>query len=184
MENLFENLNEEWKLYLESSAEQMQEDIRNILTDKIVKYELGKSKQDIAALYFEYEYEYMNITFWAENKNEMLITEVMELPTIMRNNTNEKSNWKHFFPETIWKEVVESEDEYEGDEDDYYDARDEYTNKNTELFEEWFFNCWKVAIKGMGNIPDAYFSIHDTNWRTDLRTGNEMSLAEISKRYK
>ena len=184
MNNQFERLNKEWKLYLESSAEQMQEDIRNILTDEIVKYEEGKSKQDIAAMYFEYEYEYMNIAFWAENKNEMLITEVMKLPTIMRNNTKSNSNWKHFIPETIWKEVLESEDEFEGDEDDYYEARDEYTNESTELFEKWFFDCWTAAIKEIENIPDAYFSIHDTNWRTDLKTGKEMSIAEISERYK
>ena len=184
MNNQFERLNKEWKLYLENSAEQMQEDIRNMLTGKIVRYKQGKVQQDIAALYFEYEYEYMNITFWAENKNEILLTDVTELPTIMRNNGKPNSNWKHFIPETIWKEVIESEDEFEGDEDEYYEARDEYTNKSTELFEKWFFDCWKAAIKGMENIPDAYFSIHDTNWRTDLKTGKEMSIAEISKRYK
>ena len=42
MENIFLGLNEEWKYYLDTSAEQMQADIKNILTDQIVPYERGK----------------------------------------------------------------------------------------------------------------------------------------------
>jgi len=182
MENIFLALNEEWKLYLDSSAEQMQADIRNILTDQIVKYQQGKSRQNIAALYFEYEYDHMDIMFWAEDKNGELITETIKLPTIKRNNTDENSNWEHFLPESIWKKVIVSEDTYEGD--DYDDIRSEYDEKKTELFKEWFINCWNTVTKEMENVLDAYFSIHDTNFRTDLKTGKRMKLAEIEERYR
>ena len=31
---------------------------------------------------------------------------------------------------------------------------------------------------------EKYFSIHDTNFRTDLKTGKRIRLAEIAERYK
>ena len=182
MKEHFLKLNKEWKLYLDSSAEQMQTDIRNILTDQIVKYKQGKSRQDIVALYFEYEYDYMNILFWAKDKSEELVAELIVLPTIKRNNADENSNWEHFLPENIWRNVLGTEDIYEGE--DYDEIRREYENVKTTLFKEWFLTCWNTITKDMENVPDAYFSIHDTYFLTDLKTGKKINSDEISERYK
>ena len=154
MDNKILKLIEEWEFHLENSSGQMLTDIRNILSDE-------KPRQGIAAFYFEYEFEYMDIIFRAEDRDKRVI-DMTVLPTRKGNKT--------FLPETIWTK------EQELDADDY----DKYDREKRGLFEKWFCNCWKIVMNEMECIPDAYFSIHDTNWLTDLKTGKRMSRAEIS----
>ena len=181
MKEHFLALNEEWKLYLDSLTEQVQADIRNILlTDQIVKYQFGKSRQNIVAFYFEYQYDSMNIMLWAQDKNGDEVADPIEIPTT--NNTDKNSSWKSLVPENILKRVYEMDNTYEGD--DYDEIRREYENIKTELFERWFLNCWNTATKEIENIPDAYFSIHDTYFLTDLKTGKEINSDQIAERYK
>ena len=182
MKNKLSDLNNEWQTYLNSCATQLQEDIHNILTDKTIKYRSRYHLQDISALYFEYEYDYMDIVFWAENKKGDVITDILVLPTQRKDNAITDSKWKSFFPENIWREVIELEESCE--DDDFYDLLDEYNEEKTRLFKEWFFNCWNIAANRTENIPDAYFSIHDTYFRTDLKTGRRINQDEISERYK
>ena len=181
IKNQLLNVNKDWKLYLDSSAEQMQADIRNILANQILKYGYKKSRQDIAALFFQYEYETWDIVFWAEDKNRSSITDTIILPSKRKENSNGNSNWNHFIPETLWNKVAEFEDNYRGDDSD--DIICEYIEVQTEIFKKWFLACWNTATKGIGNVPDAYFSIHDTYFLTDLKTGKKINNDEISKRY-
>ncbi|WP_278379430.1 hypothetical protein [Chryseobacterium arthrosphaerae] len=51
------------------------------------------------------------------------------------------------------------------------------------LFEQWFFDCWKEAKAQTSVMMDAYFSIHDTYFRTDLNTLKTINEDEIAQRY-
>ena len=171
MENRISALCSEWSLYLESATEQMQADIRDIIANRLIQYEQGKSWADIAAMFFEYEYEYMDIVFYAFDKQEKVITKVIALPTKRSGNIIPDSKWNAFLPEAIWHKEQGLDEHY-----------DKYNREKTSIFKEWFLTCWKTVAKGIGNIPDAYFSIHDTFFRTDLKTGERVNNKQISAR--
>ncbi|WP_419495139.1 hypothetical protein [Chryseobacterium bernardetii] len=180
MEDL-KKLNTELKNYLEKISTQLTEDLIHLLKGENIRYLGNKGKSDVKAFYFEYEYEYLDIVFWGVDDKGEIATNTIALPTKKKNNAEENSDWDALIPEKIWNIVSNFQDHYEGE--DFDDILDEYDNEKYKLFEHWFFGCWKDALEQTGKQMDAYFSIHDTYFRTDLNTLETISEDEIANRY-
>lgn len=175
-------LNEGFKVYLEASTHQMVSHIKDILSGKSVVYLVGKTESDTVAYFFEYEYDYLDIVCWATDRAGNLITDTIILPAPKNSKADAESKWNAFMPEEIWMKIADFHDNYE--EDDFDDILDEYNKEKYELFEKWFCDCWSKAVKETGIKTDAYFSIHDTIFKTDLNTLEEIKEKEIEERYK
>jgi hypothetical protein len=76
---------------------------------------------------------------------------------------------------------MEIDDNYDGEDDNYNDFTNEYTQKKEEIFEEWFISCWDKTRREYDNIPPAFFSIHDTNYKINLDTKEKINDDEIIK---
>ncbi|BAP30185.1 uncharacterized protein CHSO_1148 [Chryseobacterium sp. StRB126] len=180
MERL-KKLNIELKKYLEETSVQLTEDLIHLLNGENISYVDHKGKSDIKAFYFEYEYEYLNIVFWGVDRKGNIATNTVSLPTNKVGSIEKNGDWNALIPEKIWNIVSDFQDHYEGD--DFDDILDEYDDEKYKLFEQWFFDCWKKASEQTKIKMDAYFSIHDTYFRTDLNTLKMINEDEIAQRY-
>ncbi|MCS4304970.1 MULTISPECIES: hypothetical protein [unclassified Chryseobacterium] len=180
MEDL-KKLNIEFKNYLEAISDKLTEDLSHLLNGDHISYVGNNGRSDIRAFYFEYEYEYLNIVFWGVDGNNKIATNTISLPTEKNGNAEENSDWDALIPEKIWMAASDFQDHYEGE--DFDDILDEYDDEKYKLFEQWFFDCWKKASEQTKVKMDAYFSIHDTYFRTDLNTLKTINEDEIALRY-
>lgn len=181
MEDL-KKLNIEFKKYLEEISTQLIQDLIHLLNGENISYLDGCGKTDIKAFYFEYEYEYLNIVSWGVDAKGKVATNTVFLPTQRKKSGDENGDWDALIPEKIWTAAAHFQDNY--DEDDFDDILDEYDDEKYRLFEQWFFDCWKKASEEAQVKIDAYFSIHDTYFRTDLNTLKNINEDEIALRYK
>ncbi|MBL1223216.1 hypothetical protein JET18_20395 [Chryseobacterium sp. L7] len=177
MQNL-KNLNIELKNYLATTTEQMVEDFVQMLKGGLLTYFKDKSAIDTGALYFEYEYDYLNITAWAADKKGEIITEPLHLPVHVK-----KDSWNAFLPEKIWDAAADFQENSEDDEE-FDEIWDEYNDEKYKIFEDWFCECWKIASTQAEVSKDAYFSIHDSYFKTDLNTFKTINDDEIAERFK
>ncbi|PQA96813.1 hypothetical protein B0A69_01730 [Chryseobacterium shigense] len=177
-----EELNSELKKHLEETKKQLIKDIVQILKGENIDYLEGNGKVDIKALYFEYEYDYLDIVAWAVDKNGEIITDILKLPSQRKKQTGGSADWNSFLPENIGIAASEFQDCHE-DEEDFDDLWDEYNEEKYELFEDWFCTCWKEASAQAEIRADAYFSVHDTYFKTDLGTFKTINDDEIAERY-
>lgn len=175
-------LNDELKEYLDHCSAQMILDLKNILSDRSILYKNGKSRSDVVFLNFDYEYDTLNIVFEAFDKKYNKINELVHLPTIKKSKINEQSKWDSFLPEIIWNTYNTFENNNE-DIDELDEILDEYDMEKYQLLENWFCMCWAIAIKETNVKIDAYFSMHDTEFVTDLNTLKKINPKEIEKRY-
>lgn len=183
---MYENLkllNIELKNHLEEIKDELIKDFVQVLKGENVDYLRGKTKSDMKALYFEYEYDDLDIIAWGADQKGNIITHTMFLPCQKKRQINKSENWNSFLPEKIWTAATDFQEQY-GEEDDFDDFWDEYNEEKYRLFENWFFECWKKAAEQSKVIFDAYFSIHDTYFRTDLNTFKTINDDEIAERYK
>ncbi|WP_160139229.1 hypothetical protein [Chryseobacterium sp. c4a] len=180
MEDL-KKLNLEFKKYLEETSIQLTEDLVHLLNGENIVYLDHSGKTDIKAFYFEYEYEYLDIVCWGVDQKGKIMTNTIFLPTQKLSSADENGDWDALIPEKIWKAASDFQDHYE--EDDFDDILDEYDDEKYKLFEQWFFDCWKKASASSNVKIDAYFSIHDTYFRTDLNTLKTINEDEIAQRY-
>ncbi|KFF07970.1 hypothetical protein [Chryseobacterium luteum] len=175
-------LNVELKKYLKQSSVQIIEHLALLLKGENLDYFDGKNKKDIKSLYFEYEYDYLDIMVWAVDEKGEIITHTVTLTSQKKEKSAGNSNWNSFLPEKIWMTASGFQYHHEED-DDFHDLWDEYNDEKYELFENWFFDCWKKASAQTESRADAYFSIHDTYFRTDLNTFKTISDDDIATRY-
>ncbi|MDN5476221.1 MAG: hypothetical protein L0G39_04740 [Chryseobacterium sp.] len=181
MQNL-KKLNTELKNHLEESKKRLINDIVQILKGENVDYLEGKHKVDTKALYFEYEYDNLDIVAWAVDKNGEIITDILKLPGQRKKQMGKNEDWDSFLPENIGTAASDFQDRHE-DDDDFDGLWDEYNEEKYELFEDWFCTCWKEASAQTETRLHAYFSIHDTYFRTDLDTLKTINDDEIAERY-
>jgi len=174
-------LNIELKTYLEEIKGQLTEDLIHLFNGEDIIYLENKVKSDIKAFYFEYEYDYLNIMFWGVDGTGELVTEIIKLPTKKNNAAHENEKWNALIPEKIWTTAAEFQDNYE--DDDFDEILDEYNDEKYKLFEQWFLDCWEKASEQISVKTDAYFSIHDTYFKTDLNTLKTINEDEIASRY-
>ncbi|MDR2924582.1 MAG: hypothetical protein LBU76_01285 [Azoarcus sp.] len=145
-----------WKNFLSEIETKMQLSIKTILNET-------KELKNIHAMFFEYEYNDMDLMFWALDKKENVLFKKLDI-------LNGKINGKHLFPNDLMERQMDIDDEYDGEDDNYDDFRDEYSEEKEEIFKKWFMLCWDNIKEEYKNIPEVYFSIHDTNWKTNLNT--------------
>ncbi|MDP9960603.1 hypothetical protein [Chryseobacterium lathyri] len=181
MESL-KKINIELKKYLEGIKDEVIKDLVQMFKRENIDYLEGKSKTDIKALYFEYEYDYLDIVAWAADQKGNIITQTMVLPYQKKKQADKSETWNSFLPERIWAEASDFQEQYEN-EDDFDDLWDEYNEEKYKLFEDWFIECWKKVTELTQANVDAYFSIHDSYFKTDLNTFTTISDDEIAKRY-
>jgi hypothetical protein len=177
----FLNLNNDFKKYLDASSKQMIADLKDILLDTSIKYNNGKSREDILVIYFEYEYDHLDIVFLASDKKTEIIAEVLTLPTVRKSKLNDESEWDSFFPEIISNKVDKFKEKYNTY--NIGDVFDKYNRVKYSLFEEWFCSCWTMAVLETNVKMDAYFSIHDTIYLTDLSTLKGIKEEDIMKKF-
>ncbi|MGK6343709.1 hypothetical protein ACMGDK_15920 [Chryseobacterium sp. DT-3] len=182
MESL-KQLNIELKNYLEEIKGAFIKDLVQMLKGENLDYLRGKTKTDVKALYFEYEYDFLDIVGWAAGQKGDIITQTTALPRQKKKQANESEDWNSFLPEKIWTGASDLQSRYE-DEDNFDDLWDEYNDEKYRLFENWFIECWKKAAEHAQVHIDAYFSIHDTYFRTELNTFTTINDDEIAERYK
>ncbi|WP_223606969.1 hypothetical protein [Chryseobacterium sp. OSA05B] len=181
MQNL-KQLNIDLKNYLEEKTGQLVDALVQVLKGESAEYLSGKTKTDRVAFYFEYEYDYLDITTRTVDQSGAVIINPVFLFPQREKRSDQKEDWNAFLPERIWTAATDFQEKCENDED-FDDAWDEYNEEKYELFENWFFDGWKKASAHTESKIDAYFSIHDTYFKTDLNTWQTISDDEIAKRY-
>ncbi|MCT2561216.1 hypothetical protein [Chryseobacterium herbae] len=175
-------LNIDLKNYLEEQTEQLVDALVQVLKGESTEYLSGKTKTDSVAFYFEYEYDYLDITAWTVDQSGAVITNPVFLFPQREKRSDQKEDWSAFLPENIWTAATDFQEQY-ADDEDFDDLWDDYNEEKYELFENWFFEGWKKASAHTESSIDAYFSIHDTYFRTDLMTLQTINDDEIAERY-
>lgn len=178
----FKEVLDDFEKYLPELTNQLVTDLRDILSQKSIVYKEGKTELDIVGYFFEYEYEWLDIIFYGLDKKNELSTETIKLPTKLI----EKSCPHSVTPLKMNVFEINIEDEYDEDkysEDEFYELYDKYHQEKFKIFEKWFCDCWIQATENTDLKTNSYFSVHDTFYRTDLKTMKQINQDEIEKRY-
>ncbi len=158
-------------------------DLTDILMDKNIVYQFKRTSSDIVIYLFEYDYELLGLTFYGLDKDFNQYTEHISIPSKFPD-----VNWKDITRQSIYKFENDKSFKIYSDDDNSDKSEEQlfnnYLAEKNELFESWFFDCWKKATKGIELIKDAYFSIHDTDKRIDLSTMTEISEEQIINKHK
>lgn len=169
-------LNDEFEIFLQKEKGSLISKLGNILDGKSELSFIGNNtKEDIKYLQFEYIYDYLDIVLWCEDKDKNVITKSEVITDSQNSKKDNSSEWEAFIPEHIWLIAADFQDTYE--EDDVDDIIEEYEETKCALLEKWFCECWKEAVSLKGRTIDAYFSIHDTIFKTNLNTGKVEKIA-------
>jgi hypothetical protein len=160
-----EEIIDSWGKYLTGIETKMQFSIKAILNEII-------GNNNIFAIFFEYEYDIMDLSFFAIDDKENILMVKQDI-------VNKELNSKTLFPEDLLDKQDEIIDEYDGEDDNFDEIYDEYTQQKEDIFKKWFKSCWNEAIKRYNNIPNSFFSIHDTNYKINLKTNEEITYDEI-----
>jgi hypothetical protein len=155
----------EWESFLVKIEQNMCLELKTILDESI-------SNKNIYAMFFEYEFDYMDIVFYAIDEKENVI--LKKVPVL-----NNEINCKHLFPENLMDKQMEISDNYEGEDERFYDFLEEYREKQEGIFKNWFMACWDKIRCEYNDIQKTYFSIHDTNYKINLDTKEKVKYDEI-----
>ncbi|CAI8182429.1 MAG: Uncharacterised protein [Formosa sp. Hel1_33_131] len=180
MEEYQKNL-EQFRDDLSKLSNQTIIDLKGILLNKIVTYEFNRNESGVVAYLFEYDFELLGLTFYGLDKYLSQYTEHIALPTKFPDD-----NWKNITQESIYhfesKKTMKRYDEDCNKQE--IKLFDEYFVKKYNIFKNWFFICWKKATKGIELKKGAYFSMHDTNYLTELKTMKEIEYDEVKEKHK
>ena len=155
-----------WENYLKSLETKMQHVIKTILNEII-----GNDK--VYAIFFEYEYELINTKFEAFDDQENILATKYNILL-------DEINCKTLFPkEWLDKQYKMEFEKRDANDEEFENSYNEFENKKCEIYEKWFQLCWNNIKTEYNNIPRVYFSIHDTNYKIDLSTGNEIDTDKI-----
>lgn len=172
---------EDWLNYLKRNTALLVVDLQRMLQSPVFKYNKGASLNNVAAIFFEYEYDYFDIACWPVDKKGGPIAAPLFYPSDKSGaKQTKKSKWNSFYPEKLWADF---ERFIEANEDNEDDIRDNYDEMRSTVFEKWFIRCWQKAAKGKKSFP-AFLSIHDSSFKTDLNTGKECNQKDIDKLLK
>jgi hypothetical protein len=156
-----------WEKFLAGIAVKMESSIKTILNETL-------NNKNIFVMFFEYEYDDMDIMFYTIDKNENILSRKIDV-------LNDELNCKHLFPKDLFERQMEIDDTYDGEDDNYEDYREKYSQIKDDIFKNWFMKCWDKIKGEYKNIPKTYFSIHDTNYKIDLETKEKIKYDEIIK---
>jgi hypothetical protein len=156
---------EGWKKFLLDVETKMVSSIDAVLNEVI-------KNSNIFVIFFEYEYDLMDLSFFAFDDKENTLLVKHDILT-------EEINCKTLFPKDLLDKQYELTDEYDGVDENFDEIYAKYEHEKEDIFKRWFKGCWNNAIKVHKNIPQAYFSIHDTNWKYNLETDEKTKGSEI-----
>ena len=160
-----EKIIEAWEQFLTEIETKMQSAIKEILNEIV-------EENSIFAIFFEYEYDIMNLSFFATDNEEN--------PLLVKQDIlSKETNCKTLFPNELLNKQYELVDEYDGVDENFDEIYDEYTQRKQDIFKKWFKLCWDKVTNKYKKIPNAFFSIHDTNWKYNLSTNEKIKHSEI-----
>lgn len=177
-------LNTEFKAFLKDYNDELVRELQEVMDFNYLKYYSPSNKEkEIVAFLFEYDWE--NLSFYGfAFDNEMEPLASIKLPVSQKPNKNNEDYSSWFYPKHLYDESIKLIDIVEeSDEDLDYDT-DDWSNEKNEIFENWFKKGWEEATKKKPTNLLAFFSVHDTNFRTDLSTMEEILDSEMEKRIK
>ena len=162
-----EEVIDSWQIFLNEMETKMQCVIKKILSETV-------KNNEIFAMFFEYEYDYMDLSFYAFDKNKNVLIQKYDLLV-------DELNCKTLFPMELLDKQEKTRHKYGEKEDDFDDIYAEYDEEKQDIFKIWFKSCWDKSIKEYKNIHSTYFSIHDTFFKLDLMTNKTITDDEIWK---
>lgn len=167
MEQLKElkELNVFLKTTLEALSSKITEELVQIFNGTAIKMLSGYMKSDIATFNFEYRNEWLSIVFFGSNARGVTITKDISLLFQEMNEYTTKL-------QDVMDEVDEMEDDFEGDTEDWEDMMEEYREEQTDIYDDWFIDCWQEAKNLTQNITPTY-------WSDELDLGLELHTSEI-----
>lgn len=118
----------------------------------------------VSAIYFEYSFDDLQLYFWKEDQNGELIGEsVTKLPT---------DNKEGILSKLLLDSIIDLEDDLYLEEvlseEDIFDEIEHFNQQRCKMFEKWFLSCWSLASAKGNWDTKAYFSVHDSYFKTEL----------------
>lgn len=136
----------------------------------------NKSFAQAVALIMEYDYQDFSVCGWLRNQNGSYLGDrIIDFP--------EECLPK--FDADVEDEIygLGQDENEEDEEDEVWDAVDDFYSGLHEYFSHWFANCFRTAAQNTASTLSAYFSVHDTNSYTNLATMQEELCDDIAEKF-
>lgn len=140
------------------------ESIRSILSERACRFKAGFGPSDVDAVHFEYEWTDFSLVACALNRARGYCGLGIVMTSVN----------PPFDPEIEERFLASAPDEDE--------AADVLRLLCEPLFERWFFDAWKEARLVAPGLR-GFYSIHDTNYVTDLDSGVKTVVEETGFRF-
>ena len=125
-------------------------------------------------LHFEYDYDSLSLYAWLMQADGTPLSDYMRL-------LDANARGDAFCPASFLDDCCALEDET-GNEDAFLGACHELYGKAHAAFEQWFIRNYRAAAARYPAPFPADFSIHDTNYTTDLATGETVTYDNFTAR--
>lgn len=136
-----------------------------------------KSFDQAVALIMEYEYQDFSVYGWLRNQNGGSLGDgIIDFP----------KECLPKFDADVEDEIYGLEQDEDGEEDDeeeVWDAIDDFYSGLHEYFSRWFAGCFRTAAQNTASTLPAYFSVHDTNSYTNLATMQKELCDDIAQKF-
>ncbi|MDR2223612.1 MAG: hypothetical protein LBE34_12915 [Flavobacteriaceae bacterium] len=162
---------EEQKRYFIDKLKKRLEEVQPIMVNSLNQLFKGEylslidicTIDDVHTFYFEYDYETLNIVVWAENKEEQVVSiQSKGIPEKLDDTIFTKASYFSLYAlEEEWGETEEGLDQFD-------ELIDLLSEEKEEVLTQWFILCWKLAKEQTVTVFQGKFSVHDTNYRTEL----------------
>jgi hypothetical protein len=166
----------ELERFLKSVKERMIHDL-----EFFIKRE--SANPNLRMLSFIYSFEdFGTVVYSIDNKGET-ITDVVGLPIKDYENLYAIENYGRFVPYELEEKEDHIYEEYENNNKltEYWEYSEEYQSKKTEIFENWFISCWRIATTNTNKNILTCFAIHDSSGGIELTIGKHLTDDEIEK---
>ena len=136
----------------------------------------NKAFDQAVALIMEYDYQDFSVCGWLRNQNGSYLGDrIIDFP--------EECLPK--FDADVEDEIygLGQDENEEDEEDEVWDAVDDFYSGLHEYFSHWFAGCFRTVAQNTASTLPAYFSVHDTNSYTNLATMQEELCDDIAEKF-
>jgi hypothetical protein len=134
----------------------------------------NESFDQAVALIMEYEYQDFSVYGWLRNQNGGCLGDgIIDFP----------KECLPKFDADVEDEIYGLEQDEEEDEEEVWDAIDDFYSGLHEYFSRWFAGCFRTAAQNTASTLPAYFSVHDTNSYTNLATMQKELCDDIAQKF-
>lgn len=149
---------------LHELSDELIENLVEIVEGKLNNRIKGFNAEDVKLLYFEYSHDDLQLYFWEEGIHKQLLSQgVLNLPTTQREGLLSLELRDRMFD---LEDVLYEDESFEDDEVE--EEMEQFNTARCALFEQWFLACWSQARQQMTCDKQAYFSVHDSYYKTEL----------------